>query len=48
MPQLHYSSGFRKIGQPNNLKVFESNKIKGAKQDGKNRLNSPMASGGEH
>jgi hypothetical protein len=28
----------RKIGKPNNLKVFESNKTKGPKQDSHNRL----------
>ena len=33
----------RKIGKPNNLKVFGSNKTKGPKQDRQNQLMSPMS-----
>ena len=32
----------RKIGKPNNSKIFGSNKTKGAKQGSQNRLRSPM------
>ena len=37
----------KKIGKPNNYKVFESNKTKGPKQDIQNQLRSRMPEGGE-
>jgi hypothetical protein len=37
----------RKIGKPNNLKVFGSKKTKEPKQDRLNRLWSPKPEGGE-
>jgi len=38
----------RKIGKPNNLKVFESNETKGTnKKDSQNLLRSSMSAGGE-
>jgi len=36
----------RKIGKPNNSKVFGSNKTQGPKQDSQNWLRSPMPVGG--
>ena len=33
----------RKIGKSNNLKVFGSNKTKGAKDDSQNRMRSHMS-----
>ena len=38
---LHQAQN-RKIGKPNNLKVFGSNKTKGPKQDSQNQLKSHM------
>ena len=37
----------RNIGNPNNFKVFRSNKTKGSKQGSKNRLRSPIPEGEE-
>ena len=37
----------QKIGKPNNLKVFGSNKTKETKQDSQNQLRSPVSEGGE-
>jgi hypothetical protein len=37
----------RKIGKPNNVKIFRSNKTKGHKQDRQNQLRSPMPDGGD-
>jgi hypothetical protein len=37
----------RKIGKPNNLKVFGSNKTKGTKEDNQNQLRSAMPKGGK-
>jgi hypothetical protein len=37
----------QKIGKPNNLKVFGSNKTKEPKQDSQNQLRSPVSEGGE-
>ena len=37
----------RKVGKPNNLKRFASNKTKGLKQDHQNQLRSPMPEGEE-
>ena len=37
----------QKIGKPNNLKVLESKRTKGPKEDGQNRLRSQMPEGGE-
>ena len=36
-----------KIGKPNNLKVFGSNKTKGPKEDNQNQLRSAMPKGGK-
>ena len=44
---LHHVPQNRKIGKPNNLKVFGSNKNKGPKQDSQNRPRSPIPDGGE-
>ena len=33
----------RKIGKPNNLKVFGSNKTKGPRDDSQNRMRSHMS-----
>ena len=37
----------QKIGKPNDLKVFVSNKTKRPKQDSQNRHRPPMSEGGE-
>jgi len=37
----------QKIGKPNNLKVFGSNKTKGQKQENQNLRKSPMPMDGE-
>jgi len=37
----------RKIGKPNNLRIFGNNKTKGPKQDSQYQLRSSMSEGGE-